>query len=46
MNIVIVKDYYELSMQAAQIVSAQINKMKKSVLGLPTGQRRWVCMVN
>ena len=38
MNIVIVKDYYELSMQAAQIVSAQINKMKRSVLGLPTGQ--------
>lgn len=38
MNIIKVKNYKELSMQAAGIVAAQISRKKNTVLGLPTGQ--------
>ena len=38
MNVVIVKDYHELSVQAAQLVADQITRKKNTVLGLATGQ--------
>lgn len=38
MNIIKVKNYKELSMQAAGIVAAQISRKKNTVLGLPTGK--------
>ena len=38
MNIIKVKNYKELSMQAAGIVTAQISRKKNTVLCLPTGQ--------
>ncbi len=38
MRVVVVKDYKELSFQAAQIVAGQIKRKCGSVLGLPTGQ--------
>ncbi len=38
MNLVIEKNYQQLSFLAAQLVAAQINKKKSIVLGLPTGQ--------
>ncbi|HBY56412.1 MAG TPA: glucosamine-6-phosphate deaminase [Candidatus Atribacteria bacterium] len=38
MKVVIVKDYHELSVQAAQLVAEQIAKKKNTVLGLATGQ--------
>jgi len=37
MNIVVVKDYNEMSYQAAQIIAEQITKKRNSVLGLATG---------
>lgn len=38
MNVVVVKNYYEISIQAAQLIAEQITKKKNSVLGLATGQ--------
>jgi len=38
MNVVIVKDYQELSVQAARLVADQITRKKNTVLGLATGQ--------
>lgn len=38
MNVVVVKDYQELSVRAATIVAKQITKKKNTVLGLATGQ--------
>ncbi|HDK25511.1 MAG TPA: glucosamine-6-phosphate deaminase, partial [Candidatus Atribacteria bacterium] len=37
MNIIVVKDYNELSYQAAQLIAEQITKKRNSVLGLATG---------
>jgi len=37
MNIIVVKDYNEMSYQAAQLIAEQITKKRKSVLGLATG---------
>ena len=37
MNIVVVKDYNEMSYQAAQLIAEQIPKKRNSVLGLATG---------
>ncbi|HOR41916.1 MAG TPA: glucosamine-6-phosphate deaminase [Atribacterota bacterium] len=38
MNIVLVKDYQELSVEAANIVAREIERKKDTVLCLPTGQ--------
>jgi len=38
MNVVVVKNYYEISIQSAQLIAEQITKKKNSVLGLATGQ--------
>jgi len=38
MNVVVVKNYYEISIQSAQLIAKQITKKKNSVLGLATGQ--------
>ncbi len=38
MNIIITKNYQELSIKAAEIVASQIEKNKNIILGLPTGQ--------
>ena len=37
MNIIVVKDYNEMSYQAAQLIAEQITNKRKSVLGLATG---------
>lgn len=37
MNIIVVKDYNEMSYQAAQLIAEQITKKRNSVLGLATG---------
>ena len=37
MNIIVVKDYNEMSYQAAQLIAEQITKKRKSVLELATG---------
>jgi len=38
MNVVVVKNYYEISIKSAQLIAEQITKKKNSVLGLATGQ--------
>jgi glucosamine-6-phosphate deaminase len=38
MNVIIVKDYQELGVRAAQLVADQITRKKNTVLGLATGQ--------
>ncbi len=38
MNVITVKDYHQLSVQAAQLVADQIAQKKNTVLGLATGQ--------
>ena len=37
MNIIVVKDYNEMSYQAAQLITEQITKKRNTVLGLATG---------
>ena len=37
MNIIVVKDYNEMSYEAAQLIAQQITKKRNSVLGLATG---------
>ena len=38
MNVVIAKNYHEISIQAAQLITDQITKKKNTVLGLATGK--------
>jgi len=38
MKVITVKNYHEISIQAAQLVADQITNKKNSVLGLATGQ--------